>query len=126
MLTLYAYKNCDTCRRALRWLAEHEIPHRVRAIRETPPARAELEQALAFTGNLKSLFNTAGTDYRQLGLKDKLAAMTVSEAITLLTENGNLVKRPFASGDGIALAGFDPETWRAALTDRTARSGKAS
>ena len=50
-------------------------------------------------------------DYRALGMKDKLPAMSEAEAFELLSKNGNLVKRPFLIGDGKALAGFKPEIW---------------
>ena len=42
-------------------------------------------------------------------------AMRQSDALTLLAGNGNLVKRPFLVGDGIALVGFDAAAWQASL-----------
>jgi arsenate reductase len=116
MLSVYAYKGCDTCRKALKWLIERGIPHEVKAIRETPPTVAELRSAVAaFGGDLRPLFNTSGGDYRELGLKDKLPSMSADEAVALLSKNGNLVKRPFAIGDGVTLVGFRPEEWERAL-----------
>lgn len=116
MISVYAYKGCDTCRKALKWLAEQGIPHEVKAIRETPPSVGELRAALAaFGGDLRPLFNTSGGDYRELGLKDKLPSMTADEAVALLAANGNLVKRPFVTGKGIALAGFKPDEWARVL-----------
>lgn len=116
MISVYAYKGCDTCRKALKWLNERGIPHEVKAIRETPPTVAELKAALAaFGGDLRPLFNTSGGDYRELGLKDKLPAMTADEAVALLSMNGNLVKRPFVVGKGVVLARFKPDEWSKAL-----------
>lgn len=116
MPTLYAYKNCDTCRKASKWLRENNVAHETKAIRETPPSPAELTAALRATGgDLRKLFNTSGGDYRELGLKDKLPSMSESEAIALLSENGNLVKRPFLIGDGVALVGFNEALWKQAL-----------
>ncbi len=113
MQTVYTYAKCSTCRDALKWLDQHEVPYRVKAIRETPPTTAELESALQLMGgDLRKLFNTSGQDYRELGLKDRLPTLSETAAITLLSENGNLVKRPFLIGDGIALAGFKPEIWQ--------------
>ena len=121
MRIIYTYKNCDTCRKALKWLVENNLPHEVRAIRETPPTLAELEIALgAYDGNLRALFNTSGNDYRELGMKDRLSTMTQNEAITLLSQNGNLVKRPFLVGDGSALIGFHPDVWEKALCEKSA------
>lgn len=116
MLTVYCYHNCSTCREALRWLAEHGLAHTVKAIRETPPSVSELRMALkAFDGDLRKLFNTAGSDYRALHLKDQLATMTDATAFELLTHNGNLVKRPFVIGDDKVFVGFHPVAWKRAL-----------
>lgn len=116
MLTVYAYKNCDTCRKALKWLKEYEVPHQVKAIRDTPPSKEELKTAIASTGgDLRPLFNTSGGDYRELGLKDKLPTLSQDEAVTLLSQNGNLVKRPFAIGKEIVLIGFKEEAWKKSL-----------
>jgi arsenate reductase len=112
MLTVYAYQKCSTCRDALKWLASHGIPHEVKAIRETPPTVAELKTVLTATGgDLRKLFNTSGVDYRELGMKDKLPAMNEAQALEVLSANGNLVKRPFAVGDGKALVGFKEAEW---------------
>jgi arsenate reductase len=117
MVSVYAYKGCDSCRKALKWLVEKKIPHEVKAIRETPPTVAELEVAVAaFGGDLRPLFNTSGGDYRQLGLKDRLPAMSADEAVALLSKNGNLVKRPFVIGRGVVRVGFKSEEWERALT----------
>ena len=116
MPTLYAYKNCDTCRKAAKWLKENQIPHETKAIRETPPSVSELKAALkANGGDLRKLFNTSGGDYRELGLKDRLPGMTEAEALDLLSQNGNLVKRPFLIGGGVALNGFSEAVWKDAL-----------
>jgi len=116
MLKVYAYANCGTCRKAKKFLETEGIKYKEIAIRETPPAKAELKKMLrAYDGNIRKLFNTSGGDYKAMDLKTKLPAMTDDEAIGLLAEHGNLVKRPFAIGDGVALVGFNEDDWRAAL-----------
>jgi arsenate reductase len=117
-LTVYTYANCDTCRRAVKWLREQGVAFVEKPIREEPPSVAELRAMLACLGGagaLRKLFNTAGRDYRELKLGEKLPAMTEAQALTLLAANGNLVKRPFALGKGAGLVGFDEKTWSAAL-----------
>jgi arsenate reductase len=116
MLKLYVYAKCSTCQKALKFLKAEGIPYREIPIRETPPPVPELKQVLqAQGGNLRKIFNTSGLDYKALGLKDKLPGMSEGEALDLLSSNGNLVKRPFAVGPGIGLAGFDPAAWKKAL-----------
>lgn len=112
MLKIYTLSNCDSCRRAVKWLRAHDVPFEEKAIRETPPSPVELRAALAAAGgNLRKLFNTAGADYRALKLGEKLPALSDAAAIALLAGNGNLVKRPFLVGDGVALTGFDEAAW---------------
>lgn len=114
--TLYTYKNCDTCRRAVKWLTAAGIAFDERAIRETPPTVAELRSMLkALGGERRRLFNTSGTDYRELKLSEKLPAMSDAEAFGLLAGNGNLVRRPFLLGPNVGLVGFDETAWKTAL-----------
>jgi len=113
---VYAYKGCDSCRKAIKWLRENEIEIEEIAIRENPPSKAELAQMLEARGGvLRALFNTAGKDYREQGLKDRLGDMTFDEAAELLTANGNLVKRPFLIGEGVGLVGFKEAEWSEVL-----------
>ena len=69
----------------------------------------------ALQGERRRLFNTSGVDYRALKLGEKLSALSDAEAFGLLAGNGNLVKRPFLIGPGVALVGFDEAEWTAAL-----------
>ncbi len=116
MLTVYCYKKCSTCRDAIKWLDGQGLAYQVKAIRETPPTPAELATALkAAGGDLRKLFNTSGMDYRALGLKDQLPAMSEAAAFELLSKNGNLVKRPFLIGDGKVLVGFKEPEWEKVL-----------
>lgn len=118
-LTVYTYANCDTCRRAVKWLRAQNLAFTERAIRETPPTPAELRTMLAAQGGaLRKLFNTSGQDYRAQKLGEKLPTMTEAAALGLLAENGNLVKRPFLLGSGAALVGFDEVAWAAALSKK--------
>ena len=112
MLKVYAYKNCDTCRKALKWLEKNKVAHEVLPIREQPPAEAELKRMLkTYEGNIRKLFNTSGQDYKALNLKDKLPTMSEAEAIQLLSKNGNLVKRPFVLSKERGVVGFDEKEW---------------
>ena len=116
-LTVYTYANCDTCRRATKWLRAHGLAFVEKPIRETPPSVAELQTMLAAQGGeLRKLFNTSGVDYRALGLGAKLPGMSEAAALELLASTGNLVKRPFLlRGDGAGLVGFNESAWAEAL-----------
>jgi arsenate reductase (glutaredoxin) len=114
-MKLFTYNKCSTCRKATKWLNEHHIAFEELPIRETPPSVGELRQMLDHTGDLKKLFNTSGQDYRALGMKDKLPAMSTEEALELLASNGNLIKRPFLLDSDKGITGFKEDTWLALL-----------
>ncbi|PJZ66911.1 arsenate reductase family protein [Leptospira wolffii] len=115
-LKVYEYKNCSTCRNALKYLESKKIPFETKPIRETPPSKSELKKMLSYLGGeSKRLFNTSGGDYKELGLKDKLPKMSLDEQIELLSSNGNLVKRPFVLGEGFGMVGFKEEEWKSVL-----------
>lgn len=115
-LKIYTYAQCDTCRRAVKWLRAHRLDFAEIPIRETPPSPAELRTMLAAQGGeLRRLCNTSGRDYREQKLGAKLPALGETAALALLAGNGNLVKRPFLLGGGVALVGFDEKTWEETL-----------
>jgi arsenate reductase len=119
-LRVYAYEKCDTCRKALKFLASRKVAHEVIAIREQPPTVAELRTMLGHVGgDLRKLFNTAGQDYRALDMKTRLPKLSEDEALALLAANGNLVKRPFALSRKSGVVGFREEEWEQFLAAGT-------
>lgn len=111
MIKIYEYKNCGTCKKALKYLDGKGIAYEKAPIRERPPTKEELRRMLGYVGSVRKLFNTSGGDYKALQLKDKLSKMTDNEALNLLASNGNLVKRPFVLSKNSGWVGFDPKTW---------------
>ena len=118
MLRVYAYKGCETCRKALKFLAAKKVEHEVIPIREQPPTVAELRKMLGYVGgDLRKLFNTAGQDYRALDMKTRLPKLSEEEALSLLASNGNLVKRPFALTKAAGTVGFREEEWEKLIAE---------
>lgn len=109
---VHCYSGCGTCRKALAWLRDRGVEPQVLPIRETPPSRSDLEAALAQVGSVRALFNVAGGDYRELGLKERLGSMSDGQALDLLASRGNLVKRPFLRMGTRYLVGFREEEWK--------------
>ena len=81
----YGYRNCSTCRTALQWLKENDITVEQKEIRETPPKPAELAAALRLLGgDRKKLLNTAGAEYRSMGLKDAIDTLSDDDIFALI------------------------------------------
>lgn len=116
MIKIYIHDKCSTCRSAINWLDENKLAYEAHPIRQTPPNINELKHALGhMNGEIRKLFNTSGMDYRAMKLKDRLPKMSETEALELLSQKGNLVKRPLAIRSDLALAGFKPDQWQKAL-----------
>lgn len=111
------YPPCSTCKKARAWLDAHGVAYAARHIKENNPTYEELKQWLTVSGlPVKKFFNTSGLQYKALGLKDKLPAMTVEEQLQLLATDGMLVKRPFVvTEDGKVLTGFRETEWEQTL-----------
>ena len=87
-----------------------------RDIKQHKPTEQELRAWHEKSGlPLKRFFNTSGLQYKALGLKDKLPAMTEDEQYALLATDGMLVKRPLLVGDDFAIPGFKEATWTEVL-----------
>ena len=64
---------------------------------------------------MQKFFNTSGLLYKELGLKDKLPALSDEAMIELLATDGKLVKRPVLVLPDRVLVGFREEEWSEAL-----------
>lgn len=106
-----AYAGCQTCKNALKWLAEHEVAVTVRPIVDAPPTAAELAKWIPASGlSVRKWLNTSGQSYRALG-KEAVDAASDAELAMWLTEDGKLVKRPVLVAGGNVLVGFKPEAY---------------
>jgi arsenate reductase len=108
---ILVYDKCSTCRRALAWLRAHGIELRARPIVEQPPTKTELGKWLAASGvPVRKWLNTSGQSYRALG-KAKIDASSDAELLTMLSQDGKLVKRPVLVAGERVLVGFRPEEY---------------
>ena len=74
------YPKCTTCKRAKKWLDEHQISYEERDIKENNPSLEELKEWYQRSGlPLKRFFNTSGILYKEMKLKDKLPEMSEDE-----------------------------------------------
>ena len=111
-MVFFCYPKCTTCQKAKKWLDGQGASYEMRLIKEDAPTEEELRRFHAMSGlPLKRFFNTSGLQYKALGLKDKLPAMSEDEQYALLASDGMLVKRPLLVGDDFVLVGFKEDQW---------------
>ena len=108
------YPKCSTCRKAEKYLQDHNIEYTKRDIKTDNPTAGELRSWQKNSGlPLKKFFNTSGLLYKSMELKDKLPQMSEDEMLRLLATDGMLVKRPLLVGDDFVLVGFKESEWAA-------------
>lgn len=110
------YPKCSTCKKAKKWLDEHNVEYTERHIVENNPTYDELKEWFNKSGlSIKRFFNTSGLLYKEMKLKDKLPTMSEDEQLQLLATNGMLMKRPLIVGENIVLTGFKENEWSEAI-----------
>lgn len=106
------YPKCSTCKKAKKWLDEHQVAYDDRHIVEENPTFEELKDWHGRSGmSLKKFFNTSGMLYKEMKLKDKLPTMSEEEQLQLLATNGMLVKRPLIVDGNTVITGFKEAEW---------------
>ena len=104
MITVYGLKNCDTCRKAMKWLAAEGVDaqlHDLRADGLTSDMLGAWVSALGW----EALLNRRGTTWRKLPDADK-DGVDGSRAAALMLEHPALIKRPVFDLGGVFVVGF--------------------
>lgn len=111
-MQFYCIPTCSTCAAAKKWLREHEIAFEEINLKTNPPAKSDLISIIKHSGlPLKRFFNTSGTVYKESGLKNKIAELTIEEAAELLSSDGMLIKRPLVVTGKQPVIGFKVENY---------------
>ena len=106
MLTVYGIKQCDTVRKALKWLDQRGVEHSFHDFRVNGLS-SELLQAWLDSDFADKLVNRRSTTWRQLN--DEQRQSEGDELLDLLLEYPTLIKRPVFVTDEIVAIGFNPK-----------------
>src|SRR5690625_39262 len=110
-MTLFGIKNCDTVRKARRWLEANAIAHQFHDFRSDGLELSTLEEWADQLG-WEQLLNRRSTTYRQLS-SEQTADLDRRQALTLMLEQPTLIKRPVAVHQGEVRTGFRQADWQA-------------
>jgi len=110
MLTIYGIPNCDTCRKARKWLEQNGIAYQFHDLRDDGLERATLEHWLAAVG-LDALLNRRSSTWRQLPAEAR-DPLTESGAVELMLRHPTLVSRPVAEKGSTVRVGFAVDAYR--------------
>ncbi|WP_308366841.1 MULTISPECIES: ArsC family reductase [unclassified Microbulbifer] len=122
MITLYGIKNCDTVKKARKWLEKNDVEYRFHDFREDGMQSVPLSDWLTEFG-WQEVLNRRSTSWRALGEEQK-SAMDNDSALAIAQETPTLIKRPVTVAGNEILFGFKEETLAAMIEKITALNGK--
>jgi len=92
MITLFGIKNCDTVKKARRWLEVQSIDYRFHDIRADGLHQEQVAMWLETIG-VETLVNKRSTTWKGLSDDDK-ASLSAKTAVQFILEHPTLMKRP--------------------------------
>ena len=104
MTILYGIPNCDTVRKARKWLAAHDIDYTFHDFRKDGLDRNKLKSWVDAVG-WETLLNKRGQSWRRLSETDR-ANLNEARAMKLMLQEPTLIKRPVLEYDGNIHIGF--------------------
>lgn len=106
MTTLYGLSNCDTCKKARKWLDRFGVAHTFVDYRDDRQSAETLTEWARQAGGWDSLINKSSTTWRNLQPTRKTPG-SEAEWKLLLKEYPQLIRRPvIVTDDGVVTQGF--------------------
>ena len=109
MTTLYGIKNCDTVKKAHKWLAERNIEFIFHDVRADGLELAQINRWIE-KSDWETILNRRGTTWRKLdqSIQKDITRDNVAE---LLLANPTMIKRPILDHNGTIIVGFKPDIY---------------
>lgn len=113
-MKLYAITNCDTVKKARKWLEEQGLDYDFYDYKKHGADAALLGKACTEFG-WENVVNRKGMTWRKLDDAAKAEITDDASAIALMQEKTSVIKRPILEHNGTLLLGFDAAAWEKAL-----------
>lgn len=117
MLTVYGIKSCDTCRRARKFLDEHDIEHRFHDLRDDGLDIQMLER-WAKRIDWERLLNRQSLTWRKIPEVDR-NDMSRNKAFAAMIDQPTLVRRPVLEHRSFIAVGFSEKRFSDFLKEIT-------
>ncbi|WP_417658160.1 Spx/MgsR family RNA polymerase-binding regulatory protein [Pseudidiomarina sp.] len=115
-IAVYGIPNCDTVRKARKWLEQQHVDFTFHDVRATPVPPETLFAWLAQLGQ-DTVINKRSTAWRQFSETEQQIS-NADQAVALLQQHPTLMKRPLLDVHGQFIAGFNETKWQHALEQR--------
>ncbi|MEW7993041.1 MAG: ArsC family reductase [Candidatus Thiodiazotropha endolucinida] len=109
MVKLYGIPNCDTMKKAIRWLDEHGITYQFHNYKKVGVDEKLLRQWVDRVG-WEALLNRRGMMWRRLDDSVK-AEINEENAIRVMLETPSIIKRPVLETDKTLNVGFTEKAY---------------
>ena len=109
MITLYGIPNCDTIKKARKWLKDNAIDYEFYDYKKQGVPEKELSAWVKQVG-WEILLNKRGTTWRKLD-DDTKNSVNEKSAIQIMQDNPSIIKRPVLSKGKTLLVGFSVEEY---------------
>ena len=109
MTTLYGIPNCDTMKKARKWLADNGVEHEFHDYKKLGIEKKKLDEWIKAVG-WETLLNRRGMMWRKVP-DDVKASIDEKSAIGLMIETPSIIKRPVLEANGKVTVGFKAETY---------------
>ncbi|WP_039055825.1 ArsC family reductase [Enterobacter sp. Bisph1] len=111
MIVMYGIKNCDTIKKARRWLEAQQVEYRFHDYR-VDGIHADLLRTFVNALGREALLNTRGTTWRKLDEARRASITNDDAAVALMVEMPAIIKRPLLCAPGKPmLLGFDESSY---------------
>lgn len=92
MITVYGIKNCDTMKKAIKWLNEAGVEYEFHDYKKSG-LTAEMAETWLETLGWEAVINRRGTTWRKLD-ESVRNTMDNKQALSVMLENPSIIKRP--------------------------------
>lgn len=117
MITLYGIKNCDTVKKARKWLESEGIQYQFHDFREDGLEQKSVQQWIKELG-WEVLLNKRSTSWKALDEKAR-EAMDDANAVKAILEQPTLIKRPLLDTGKERFTGFSAANYTKIFNQHT-------
>ncbi|RTR33328.1 ArsC family reductase [Shewanella atlantica] len=110
-MTLFGIKNCDTVKKARKWIEANDLNIPFHDFRVDGLTKDQVAAWAAYLG-WEKLFNKRSTSYRNLSDEDK-SNIDETKAIELMLTHPTLIKRPVLVTNHKVMVGFKEAEYKA-------------
>jgi arsenate reductase len=108
-ITLFGIPNCDSCKKARRWLESNDIDYEFHDVRVDGLTHKDIQHWLK-SAEWEKLLNTRSTTWRNLPEAER-AIVDKKNVVPLLVKHPTLVKRPVLENGDRVTVGFSVDQY---------------